>query len=113
MRTVAFLAAMAISLSAFAAQGSDNTFSNNEALIRELKADLNTQSIYSDQDLNGDVVITFSVDANDVIHVSDVESKNMFLENHAIAVLNNKMLHCDCPVAGQSFEIRIDYIQIK
>ncbi len=83
----------------------------SEPLRESITELLATQTPFNEFDLEGVVTISFMVDDEGRIHIKGISSKNIFLADHVIATLQNRIIDCDCIDAGVLYSMRLQYVQ--
>lgn len=70
------------------------------------------ENFYAGKDLTGKVKITFTVAADNSLRILDVDSENIYLENHALQSLNGQKLEGSCSGDSQVYTILVDFIYV-
>lgn len=71
---------------------------------------MNAQHPFFDEDLSGNAAITFTVDAQNVVHILDVQSSNIFLRSHALLALDGHHLSENTFEQNKVYTISINFI---
>lgn len=106
MKTTFLTMALSIMLAGTAIAGPDRTCAL-QSYPEEIKYLMGNCKSFFDADLNGKVSIIFTVDENNVIHVRNVNSSNVFLENHALCALEGSQLSAECLNATETYTINV------
>ncbi|MBC8046244.1 MAG: hypothetical protein H7Y00_05565 [Fimbriimonadaceae bacterium] len=70
------------------------------------------ENFYTGRDLSGKVKITFTLNDDNTFKVLDVDSENIYLENHALQSLNNYKIDNQCLDNGKVYSITVDFIYV-
>ena len=68
------------------------------------------QQPFFDEDLSGNAAITFTVDEQNVVHVLDVQSPNIFLKAHALSALDGHELSGSAFEKNRVYTISINFV---
>ena len=80
------------------------------AYPQEISQLMQSQKPFYDEDLSGLISIVFTVDEQNVLHVVEVESSNVFLKNHAKEAIDGHKLNSDCFHGEELYNISVDLV---
>lgn len=109
MKNYLLIFALLIATTSFA--GNDETACSKNSISDEISEKVGQKTPFVTYDLEGYVTILFTIDENNILHISNIQSENEFLKNHVLETLNNKMMENDCVEHGKTYALKLQYIQ--
>ncbi len=109
MKIYLLIFALLLTTATFA--GNDETTCNKNSISDEISEKVGQKTPFVTFDLEGYVTILFTIDENNILHISQIQSENEFLKNHVMETLNNEKVKNDCAEHNKTYALKLHYIQ--
>ena len=109
MKNILFILTLLFTSSAFA--GNDETSCNNFSISDEISEKVGQKTPFVTYDLEGYVTILFTIDENNILHITQIQSENEFLKNHVLETLDNEKIEYNCAQHDKTYALKLHYIQ--
>ncbi len=108
MKTVTVLLALFIVTAVHAGNNTSDCASTVGETVKEM---VGNATPFENFDLEGTAVLSFIIDENNTIHISEIRSTNPFLRNHILDTLQNKSAGCNSFERNKVYVVKLRYIQ--
>lgn len=109
MKNILFILALLLTSSAFA--GNDETSCNDISITDEISEKVGQKTPFVTYDLEGYVTILFTIDENNILHITQIQSENEFLKNHVLETLDNERIEYNCAQHDKTYALKLHYLQ--
>ena len=109
MKNYLLIVALLITTATFA--GNDETSCSKNSITDEISDKVGQKTPFTTYDLEGYVTIVFTIDENNILHISQIQSENAFLKNHVLEALNNEKIEYNCAEHNKTYALKLYYIQ--
>lgn len=113
MKSILTIIAIAISMNTFA--GTETTAavaaSESQQVINDVSSQICADDVVTELGINGQADISFTVDAEGYVHVSEVQSNDFLLEYHIRRALEGMKLSVTESIVGKTFTFIMNAVQ--
>lgn len=109
MKNILFILALLLTSSVFA--GNDETSCNDISITDEISEKVGQKTPFVTYDLEGYVTILFTIDENNILHITQIQSENEFLKNHVLETLDNERIEYNCAQHDKTYALKLHYLQ--
>ncbi len=106
-----YLLIFALFLTTLSFAGNDKTPCNNNLIVEEISEKVGQKTPFASFDLEGYVTIWFTVDENNILHITKIQSENVFLKNHVMETLDNEKILYQCADHTKTYALKLHYLQ--
>lgn len=113
MKSILTIIAIAISLNAFAGTETKTAASaaENQEVINNVSSQICADDVVTELGINGQADISFTVDAEGYVHVSEVQSNDFLFEYHIRKALEGMKLSVTESIVGKTFTFIMNAVQ--
>ena len=113
MKSILTIIAIAVSLNAFAGTETKTAASaaENQEVINNVSSQICADDVVAELGINGQADISFTVDAEGYVHVSEVQSNDFLLEYHIRRALEGMKLSVTESIVGKTFTFIMNAVQ--
>jgi len=112
MKSILTIAAITLSLNVFAGNEKEKAAATeNDQVIEHVCDQICADDVVNQLGVNGQADISFTVDANGYVHVSEVQSNDFLLEYHIRNVLEGMKVSVTESIVGKTYSFIMNIVQ--